>query len=143
MVRGFLLNNELTDFSYVPESDGKPVANRVEGGKRPRSSMSPTLVFDRQGKLLMSVGSAGGPAIITDVAKTLVAMLDWNYPMQAGDGPAQCQQPQRRDRDRGEAGADALAAALTARGPRCPSQRPQQRPLRHSRDAARFRRRRR
>ncbi len=76
---GFLLNNELTDFSLAPaDARGKPVANRVEPGKRPRSSMSPTLVFDRRdGKLLMSVGSPGGPAIIHFVAKTLIATLDW------------------------------------------------------------------
>ena len=76
---GFLLNNELTDFSLVPtDAHGKPVANRVQPGKRPRSSMSPTLVFDRRdGRLLMSLGSPGGPAIIHFVAKTLIATLDW------------------------------------------------------------------
>jgi gamma-glutamyltranspeptidase/glutathione hydrolase len=116
MVRGFLLNNELTDFSYVPESDGKPVANRVEGGKRPRSSMSPTLVFDRKGKLVMSVGSAGGAAIITDVAKTLVATLDWNLPMQqAMDLPNVSNRNGATDVEATH-GADALAAALAAAG---------------------------
>jgi len=115
-VRGFLLNNELTDFSYVPESDGKPVANRVEGGKRPRSSMSPTLVFDKNGKLVMSVGSAGGAAIITDVAKTLVATLDWNYPMQhAMDLPNVSNRNGATDVEASH-GADALAAALAASG---------------------------
>jgi gamma-glutamyltranspeptidase/glutathione hydrolase len=82
MVRGFLLNNELTDFSFLPERDGAPVANRVEGGKRPRSAMAPTLVFDQAGRLVLVLGSAGGPAIITDVAKTLVAVLDWGYDLQ-------------------------------------------------------------
>jgi gamma-glutamyltranspeptidase/glutathione hydrolase len=116
MVRGFLLNNELTDFSYVPESDGKPVANRVEGGKRPRSSMSPTLVFDRKGKLVMSVGSAGGAAIITDVAKTLVATLDWNLPMQqAMDLPNVSNRNGATDVEASH-GADTLAAALAAAG---------------------------
>jgi gamma-glutamyltranspeptidase/glutathione hydrolase len=116
MVRGFLLNNELTDFSYVPESNGKPVANRVEGGKRPRSSMSPTLVFDQKGKLVMSVGSAGGAAIITDVAKTLVATLDWNYPMQrAMDLPNVSNRNGATDVEASH-GADALAAALAAAG---------------------------
>jgi len=116
MVRGFLLNNELTDFSYVPESDGKPVANRVAGGKRPRSSMSPTLVFDRKGKLVMSVGSAGGAAIITDVAKTLVATLDWKYPMQqAMDLPNVSNRNGATDVEASH-GADALAAALAAAG---------------------------
>lgn len=78
MVDGFLLNNELTDFSFEPEKDGMPVANRVEPGKRPRSSMSPTFVFDRKNRLVAAVGSPGGPFIIDYVAKTLVALLDWN-----------------------------------------------------------------
>ncbi len=76
---GFLLNNQLTDFSAAPaDAQGLPIANRVEPGKRPRSSMSPTLVFDkRDGRLLMSLGSPGGPAIIHFVAKTLIGTLDW------------------------------------------------------------------
>ncbi|WP_447045466.1 gamma-glutamyltransferase [Vreelandella sp. H-I2] len=75
---GFLLNNELTDFSFMPEVDGDPVANRVEPGKRPRSSMSPTLVFDQEsGELVASLGSPGGAAIIHYTARTLVAMRDW------------------------------------------------------------------
>lgn len=82
MVRGFLLNNQITDFSLNPEDDGKPVANRVEGGKRPRSSMAPTLVFDDKGKLLMTAGSPGGSAIINYVAKTLVGVLDWKLDIQ-------------------------------------------------------------
>jgi gamma-glutamyltranspeptidase/glutathione hydrolase len=82
MAAGFLLNNELTDFSFQPEADGKPVANRVEGGKRPRSSMSPTLVLDGQGRLVMAVGSPGGSRIIGYVVKALVAALDWGLDMQ-------------------------------------------------------------
>ena len=76
---GFLLNNELTDFSFAPQdAKGLPIANRVEPGKRPRSSMSPTLVFDRRdNRLLMSVGSPGGAAIIHFTAKTLIGTLDW------------------------------------------------------------------
>ena len=76
---GFLLNNELTDFSFTPNGDGgKPVANRVEPGKRPRSSMAPTLVFDKQtGQLLMSAGSPGGAFIIHFTAKTLYGTLNW------------------------------------------------------------------
>ncbi|MCK8785250.1 gamma-glutamyltransferase [Roseomonas sp. NAR14] len=77
LVRGFVLNNELTDFSFLPEIDGRPVANRVEGGKRPRSSMSPTLVFDARGRVVLAVGSPGGSRIIGYVAQSLVAMLDW------------------------------------------------------------------
>jgi len=76
MVSGFLLNNELTDFSATPSRDGKPVANRVEGGKRPRSSMSPTVVL-RDGKPVLLLGSPGGSRIIGYVAKTIVAILDW------------------------------------------------------------------
>lgn len=83
---GFLLNNELTDFNFAPEEDGKPVANRVEPGKRPRSSMAPTLVFDAFGRLYAVVGSPGGSQIIEFVAKTLVALLDWRMdPQQAAD----------------------------------------------------------
>ena len=78
MARGFLLNNELTDFSFVAEKDGKPVANRVEPGKRPRSSMSPTLVYGPDGNLKLVLGSPGGSRIIGYVAKTLIAILDWN-----------------------------------------------------------------
>jgi gamma-glutamyltranspeptidase / glutathione hydrolase len=83
---GFLLNNELTDFSFTPAEDGKPVANRVEPGKRPRSSMAPTIVFDHFGRLHAVVGSPGGSLIINYVAKTLVAILDWKLdPQQAVD----------------------------------------------------------
>ncbi|MCW7537758.1 gamma-glutamyltransferase [Aquabacterium sp. A7-Y] len=79
MVRGFLLNNQLTDFSLAPtDATGQPIANRVQPGKRPRSSMSPTLVFDKaSGRLLMSAGSPGGAQIIHYTAKTLLATLDW------------------------------------------------------------------
>ncbi|NMJ43977.1 gamma-glutamyltransferase [Roseomonas sp. JC162] len=77
MVRGFMLNNELTDFSFIPEQDGRPVANRVQGGKRPRSSMSPSLVLDCEGRLSIVAGSPGGARIIGYVAQALVAMLDW------------------------------------------------------------------
>lgn len=83
MVHGFMLNNELTDFSFVPSENGMPVANRVEGGKRPRSSMSPMLVFERDtGRLVMSVGSPGGSAIINYTAKVLFATLDWKLDVQ-------------------------------------------------------------
>ena len=83
MVRGFLLNNQLTDFSFIAQQDGKPVANRIEAGKRPRSAMAPTMVFDRDGRLLLALGSAGGSAIINHVVKTLVGALDWNLDIQA------------------------------------------------------------
>lgn len=83
MVRGFLLNNEMTDFSFEPEVDGLPVANAVAPGKRPRSSMAPTLVFHADGKLRLAVGSPGGSRIIGYVAQVLVAVLDWEMDIQA------------------------------------------------------------
>ena len=81
---GYLLNNEMTDFSAQPaDVQGRAVANRIEPGKRPRSSMSPTLVFDkRDGRLAMILGSPGGPAIIHFVAKTLVGTLQWQLDAQ-------------------------------------------------------------
>jgi len=82
MVRGFLLNNQMTDFAFFPEFEGRPAANRIEPGKRPRSSMSPTFVFDREGRLQAIVGSPGGPAIINYVAKTLVGLIDWGMDIQ-------------------------------------------------------------
>lgn len=83
MVRGVLLNNELTDFSPRPELNGKPVANRVQPGKRPRSSMSPTFVLDRDGKLVAALGSAGGSRIIGDTLQAAIGLLDWNLSPQA------------------------------------------------------------
>ncbi|WP_426128005.1 gamma-glutamyltransferase [Pseudomonas sp. DWP1b1] len=84
MVQGFLLNNQMTDFSFIPEENGQPVANRVEPGKRPRSAMAPTLVFERNsGELLATIGSPGGSQIIEYVSKSLVAMLDWKLDPQA------------------------------------------------------------
>jgi len=84
MVKGFLLNNELTDFSFTPsDAQGRPIANRVEPGKRPRSSMAPTLVFDKTtGELLMSGGSPGGALIIHYVAKLLYGTLNWELDAQ-------------------------------------------------------------
>lgn len=84
MVQGFVLNNQMTDFSFIPEENGQPVANRVQPGKRPRSAMAPTLVFDRHsGELLAALGSPGGSQIIEYVSKSLVAMLDWQLDPQA------------------------------------------------------------
>lgn len=82
MVNGFYLNNELTDFTFAPEKDGAPVANRVEGGKRPRSSMSPTIVYGPEGKVRIAIGAAGGPTIIAQIAKSLIAVLDWDMSAQ-------------------------------------------------------------
>ncbi len=81
MVGGFLLNNELTDFSFVPEKDGRPVANRIEPGKRPRSSMAPTIVM-KDNKPVLAIGSPGGSRIIPYVAKTLIGWIDWDMDVQ-------------------------------------------------------------
>ncbi|MHA1154362.1 MAG: gamma-glutamyltransferase [Alphaproteobacteria bacterium] len=84
MVGGFLLNNELTDFSFRPRTeDGRAVANRVQAGKRPRSSMSPMLVLDGEGDLALAVGSPGGSRIIGYVLRALTGVLDWNLDPQA------------------------------------------------------------
>ena len=78
MVRGFLLNNQLTDFSsYAKDEDGVLIANRVEPGKRPRSSMSPHIVFNPDGEFLFTTGSPGGNSIIAYTAKTIVGVIDW------------------------------------------------------------------
>ena len=82
MVRGFLLNNELTDFNFVPVDEGGLTANSVAPGKRPRSSMAPFLVFDRAGDFQMAAGNPGGSLIISYVAKVLVGTLDWNLDVQ-------------------------------------------------------------
>ncbi|QBL09549.1 gamma-glutamyltransferase [Rheinheimera sp. D18] len=82
MVGGFLLNNQLTDFSLSPVQDGYLVANRVESGKRPRSSMAPMMVFDQHNKLVLLIGSPGGSRIINYVAQSLVAILDWKLDVQ-------------------------------------------------------------
>ncbi|MBV9528788.1 MAG: gamma-glutamyltransferase [Sphingomonas sp.] len=82
MVDGFFLNNQLTDFSFNPTDDqGRPVANAVRAGKRPRSSMVPAILLDQDGRFAGAIGSAGGNAIIAYVAKCLVAAIDWHMPM--------------------------------------------------------------
>jgi gamma-glutamyltranspeptidase/glutathione hydrolase len=82
MVNGFYLNNELTDFNFVPSVGGVPVANRVEGGKRPRSSMAPTIVFAPDGHVRLAVGAAGGATIIAQVAKAIIGVVDWRLSAQ-------------------------------------------------------------
>lgn len=82
MVAGFLLNNQLTDFSLIPEDADGLVANRVEAGKRPRSSMSPVILFDQNGEVLHVLGSPGGPRIINYVAQTIVGLVNWQQDMQ-------------------------------------------------------------
>ena len=79
---GMMLNNELPDFDAAPAKDGFLVANRVEGGKRPRSSMAPTIVYGPDGKVRVAIGAAGGSTIIAQVAKALIGILDWNMSAQ-------------------------------------------------------------
>ncbi|MBN8812241.1 MULTISPECIES: gamma-glutamyltransferase [Sphingomonas] len=85
-VDGVMLNNELTDFDIVPEKDGYLVANRVEGGKRPRSSMAPTIVYGPDGKVRIAIGAAGGSTIIAQVAKALIGVIDWKLSAQDAIG---------------------------------------------------------
>ncbi|MBL6928412.1 MAG: gamma-glutamyltransferase [Rhodospirillales bacterium] len=116
MVRGFLLNNQLTDFSFAPEKDGVPVANAVAPRKRPRSSMAPTLVFGGDGKVIMAVGSPGGSRIIGYVAKTLIAALDWGLDMQqAIELPHFVNRNGKTDLEKGTA-IETVAPALKAMG---------------------------
>jgi gamma-glutamyltranspeptidase/glutathione hydrolase len=115
-VNGFFLNNELTDFSIAPEANGAPVVNRVEGGKRPRSSMSPTIVYGPDGKVRLAVGAAGGPTIIAQVAKVIIGVVDWK--LSAQDAVALPQMLGIGDRVMVERGTslEAMMPALTALG---------------------------
>lgn len=115
-VRGFLLNNEMTDFSSsFKDPEGRLVANRVEAGKRPRSSMAPMIVL-RDGKPVMLVGSPGGSAIINYVAKTIVGVLDWGLDMQAAIAlPNMGSRNKETELEKGTA-LEALAPALEAMG---------------------------
>ncbi len=116
MAGGFLLNNTLTDFSLDPTLNGLPVANAPAPGKRPLSAMSPTIVFDKDGHFLLSVGSPGGPAIIDYVAQTLIAMLDGGLSPQAAiDQPRELNLNGPTMLEQGGAN-DALAPGLAAMG---------------------------
>ena len=116
MAGGFLLNNTLTDFSLQPVLNGLPVANAPAAGKRPLSAMSPTIVFDKDGRFLLSVGSPGGPAIIDYVCQTLVGMLDGKLtPQQAIALPRQLNMNGPTLLESAPAN-DALAADLAAMG---------------------------
>ncbi|KAA2241245.1 gamma-glutamyltransferase [Salinarimonas soli] len=113
---GFMLNNELTDFNFAPTEDGRPVANRVEPGKRPRSSMAPTIVFDAFDRLYVVTGSPGGSQIINFVAKTLIGLLDWRLdPQVAVDLPNMGSRNGPTELERGTE-AEAWKAALEAKG---------------------------
>ncbi len=80
---GYILNNELTDFTFLPTAGGVDVANRVQPGKRPRSSMSPTIVYDARGRVVLAIGAAGGQTIPAQVAKAIIGVLDWHLPVAA------------------------------------------------------------
>lgn len=115
MTRGFLLNNEMTDFSFAPEAEGVPVANRVEAGKRPRSSMAPTIVL-RDGEPVLLTGSPGGANIIDYTALSIIAMLDWEMdPQEAIDLPHVINLNGPTRVEEGD-GAEEMSAALTALG---------------------------
>ena len=79
---GFVLNNELTDFNFAPEDQGKLTANAVAPGKRPRSAMSPTIVYDGKGNAILAIGAAGGVTIIAQVTKAIIGVLDWGLPVE-------------------------------------------------------------
>ncbi len=115
MVGGFLLNNELTDFSRTPERDGKPIANRVEGGKRPRSSMAPTIVL-KEGAPVLAIGSPGGSRIINYVARPIIAILDHGMdPQEAINLPHIVNRNGKTDLEKGSS-ATSFATALEAKG---------------------------
>jgi gamma-glutamyltranspeptidase/glutathione hydrolase len=124
MVRGFLLNNELTDFSFAFEdAEGNPIANRVEPNKRPRSSMSPTIVFDEDGKVELVTGSPGGSRIIGYTAQSIMNVLEFDLdPQEAINVPHYMNRNGRTDLETPIPGitleydAEALADALKARG---------------------------
>ena len=119
---GFLLNNELTDFSFVPSDDGKPVANRVEAGKRPRSSMAPTIVYDRDGRVFMVAGSPGRQRDHQLRRQDADRRARLGPRPAGGDRAAELRQPQRPDRARaGHAGRRARAEAAGRWAPTCAS----------------------
>jgi len=114
---GFLLNNEMTDFAREPSTDGKPVANAIVPGKRPRSSMSPTMVFDQNGEIVMVTGSPGGNSIPAYVSKSIVAVLDWGMSAQeAVDFPNIVARGERVRVEVAAESGQAIAADLHERG---------------------------
>ena len=86
MAAGFWLNNQMTDFSFEPEIGGKPTANAVAPGKAPRSSMSPSIITDKDGKLVLVAGSMGGSTIIASVSRSIIGVLDWKQTPQEAVG---------------------------------------------------------
>ncbi|WP_265528426.1 gamma-glutamyltransferase [Sphingomicrobium marinum] len=117
VVNGYYLNNELTDFSFAPTDDsGRPAANAPAGGKRPRSSMSPTIVFSPAGEAILAVGAAGGSTIITQTAKNIIAVIDWDLPAQEALALPNLYAPGSYVMVEEAPGSDALMAALIAMG---------------------------
>jgi gamma-glutamyltranspeptidase/glutathione hydrolase len=116
VVDGYMLNNELTDFNLVPDENGRPTANRVQPGKRPRSSMAPMIVYAPHGRPLLSVGAAGGATIIAQVAKAIIGVVDWK--LSAQEAIALPQLVAIGDNVRVEKGTflEAMTPALTALG---------------------------
>ena len=115
-VEGTMLNNQLTDFDFVPAKDGYLVANRVQGGKRPRSSMAPTIVYGPDGKVLIALGAAGGSTIIAQIAKALVGVLDWKLSAQDAIGLGLLYAPKRNAIAEKGTQLDAMLPALQALG---------------------------
>ncbi|WP_260482857.1 gamma-glutamyltransferase [Sphingomicrobium flavum] len=117
IVNGYYLNNELTDFSFRPTGDdGRPVANAVAAGKRPRSSMSPAIVFDPKGRPVLAVGAAGGSTIITQTAKNIIAFIDWDLSAQQAIDLRNIYSPGNTIQLEEGDGSEALATALRAMG---------------------------
>ncbi|RZM32677.1 MAG: gamma-glutamyltransferase, partial [Sphingomonas sp.] len=117
-VDGVQLNNELTDFDFVPEKNGNLVANRVAGGKRPRSSMSPTIVYNPDGSVRIAIGAAGGSTIIAQVSKALIAVLDWKMSAQDAIGLGLLYAPGQTAAAEKGTQLDAMIPALRALGER-------------------------
>jgi gamma-glutamyltranspeptidase/glutathione hydrolase len=115
-VDGMILNNQLTDFDIVPVKDGMRVANRVEGSKRPRSSMAPTIVFSPDGKVRLAVGAAGGSTIIAQVAKAIVGVVDWKLSAQDAIGLGLLYAPGKTATAEQGTQLDAMLPALRALG---------------------------
>ena len=113
---GIILNNQLTDFDIVPAKDGYLIANRVEGGKRPRSSMAPTIVFGPDGKVRLAVGAAGGSTIIAQVAKAIIGVVDWKLSAQDAIGLGLLYAPGKTAIAEKGTGLEAMVPALRALG---------------------------
>jgi len=116
MAGGFFLNNELTDFSFLPEIDGVPIANAVAPGKRPRSSMTPTMIFNGDGSFYAAIGSPGGSRIIGYVTQSVIALIDWGFDMQSAiDLPRHVNRNGPTEIEKGTA-LEAIAGELANRG---------------------------